>query len=107
MSAPLCDCERSHNGLGLGGRPCDCQEDVVARLIRERDTALEASLQMKVEWGDAPLPEDPEINAAHPLRSGNHARYQEAMRLVGACHSKGRLVALVNWLLARGEEKRR
>lgn len=24
-----CDCERSHNGLGLAGRECDCQEDGV------------------------------------------------------------------------------
>jgi hypothetical protein len=24
MSANLCDCERSHNGMGIAGRKCDC-----------------------------------------------------------------------------------
>jgi hypothetical protein len=24
----LCDCERSHNGIGLGGRECDCPAGV-------------------------------------------------------------------------------
>lgn len=26
----ICDCERSHNGIGLGGRPCDCEEEQMA-----------------------------------------------------------------------------
>ena len=51
--------------------------------------------------GDYPLPEDAEIDAAHPLRTGKHDLYAEAMRLVGAKHSKGALVELVNWLLYR------
>lgn len=56
-------------------------------------------------WGDAPLAEDPEIDAAHPLRRSHddpaaHRRYGEAMRLVGARRSKRGLVDLVNWLLA-------
>lgn len=28
--AVYCDCERGHNGIGLAGRLCDCQEDVVS-----------------------------------------------------------------------------
>lgn len=49
---------------------------------------------------DKPLPEDDAIRAAHPTQSKNHARYAEAMRLVGAKHSKYALVDLVNWLLS-------
>ncbi len=48
---------------------------------------------------DQPLPEDEAIDAAHPVRTGNHAIYAEAMRMVGAKRSKGALVELVNWLL--------
>lgn len=40
------------------------------------------------------------IKAAHPMRTGRHELYTEAMRLVGERHSKGDLVDLVNWLLA-------
>ena len=50
---------------------------------------------------DQPLPEDDAISAAHPLRSGRHDLYAEAMRLVGARHSKAGLVDLVTWLLLR------
>lgn len=53
------------------------------------------------DWDDKPLPEDERIKAAHPTRTGRHDLYAEAMRLVGARHSKGGLVELVNWLLAR------
>lgn len=52
---------------------------------------------------DKPLPEDPEIHAAFPTRSGRHDLYATAMRLVGARYSKGGLVALVVWLLLKGE----
>lgn len=55
------------------------------------------------EWGDQPLPEDPAIAAAHPLRSGRDDLYMEAMRLVGARRSKAALVELVTWLLLRAE----
>ncbi len=56
---------------------------------------------------DKPLPEDPEIEAAFPTRSGRHDLYGEAMRLVGARYSKGGLVALVNMLLHRIENEKR
>ncbi len=52
---------------------------------------------------DKPLPEDAAIAAAFPTRSGRHDLYAEALRLVGARHSKGGLVALVNWLLLERE----
>jgi len=39
------------------------------------------------------------IKAAHPLRSGRHDLYAEAMRLVGERHAKADLVDLVTWLL--------
>lgn len=55
-------------------------------------------------WGDdldRKLPEDDAIMAVFPTRSGRHDLYREAMRLVGAKHSKGGLVAVVNWLLHR------
>ena len=50
---------------------------------------------------DSPLPEDDAIALAHPLRSGRHDLYTEAMRLVGARRSKASLVELVCWLLLR------
>jgi hypothetical protein len=53
---------------------------------------------------DQELPEDNEIRDAHPLRTGYHDQYVEAMRLVGAKHSKYALVDLVNWLLYRLSE---
>lgn len=53
------------------------------------------------DWGDKPLPEDVPIDAAMPPATGRHDLYWDAMRLVGARRSKGSLVALVNWLLAR------
>ncbi len=56
-----------------------------------------------MSWDDdTPLPEDEQIKAVHPARTDKrHDLYQEAMRLVGARHSKSGLVELVNWLLHR------
>ena len=53
------------------------------------------------DWSDQPTPEDAAIDAVFPTRSGRHDLYAEAMRLVGARHSKNALVSLVNWLLHR------
>lgn len=60
----------------------------------------------RAEWtdDDKPLPEDAAISAAHPMESGSHDTYLEAMRLVGAKRSKGALVDLVNWLLVERRE---
>jgi hypothetical protein len=70
--------------------------------IREISDAIERSKRWTEE--DQPLPEDDAIKNAHPLRSGKHDTYAEAMRLVGAKRSKGALVALVNWLLSERDE---
>jgi hypothetical protein len=50
---------------------------------------------------DRILHEDVYIDAAHPTETKQHDLYTEAMRLVGAKHSKYGLVDLVNWLLFR------
>jgi hypothetical protein len=55
---------------------------------------------------DKPLPEDKEINSAHPISTGRHELYAEALRLIDAKHSKYALVDLVNWLLWRLENRR-
>ena len=51
------------------------------------------------EWSEA-------IEAAFPTRSGSHAEYAMAMKMVGHRHSKGELVALVNWLLVERARNR-
>jgi hypothetical protein len=55
------------------------------------------------EWSedDKDLPEDRRIVAAHPVETGDHELYMEALRMVTAKRSKYALVDLVNWLLAR------
>lgn len=55
-----------------------------------------------IRGGDKPIPEDEAIRAAHPVRSGDHRTYNEALRMVGAKRSKGALVELVNWALKGG-----
>lgn len=62
---------------------------------------LDEKLREALKWSDEdqPIPEDEAISAAHPVHSGAHATYQEAMRMVGAKRSKGALVDLVTWLL--------
>lgn len=77
--------------------------DVLRLHLEARDTAVRAKA---LQWtaDDKALPEDEQIKVAHPLRSGSHALYAEAMRLVGAKRSKGALVELVNWLLTREDK---
>lgn len=55
---------------------------------------------VKDEWSE-------QISEAFPTRSGSHEHYAEAMRMVGNRHSKGELVALVNWLLVRCDNRSR
>jgi hypothetical protein len=66
----------------------------VERLTREREEAL-------APWNDREDRWSAEIEAAHPIHSGSHKEYLQAMEMVGARHSKGALVDLVNWLLRR------
>lgn len=68
----------------------ECSADVVAFLATPR------------EWEDVPDEWTAAIRAAHPAHgSGSHDEYGIAMQMVGHRHSKGELVALVNWLLVR------
>ena len=91
----------------LDGRPPRKYIPVDGAELREIVGAAVASATVELtcaSWDDQPLPEDAAMDAAFPTRSGMHAAYAayaEAMRLVGACQSKGRLVKLVNWLLVR------
>lgn len=85
---------------------CHMFREEALRLRAELDAAQQRIAQLEAErdaqrWEDGPSPEDEAIMAAHPLRSGCHALHAQAMELVGARHSKGSLVALVNWLLHR------
>jgi hypothetical protein len=75
--------------------------------ITPKDTAilvaytrsLEAERDAWQKWQDSPTEHDDAISAAFPTRSGSHVQYAQAMEMVGTRHSKGALVALVNWLL--------
>jgi hypothetical protein len=68
------------------------------------DPASKRALEDSDPWVDKPLPEDSAILKAHPMNGGRHDLYMEAMRLVGARHSKHGLVDLVSWLLLRIEK---
>lgn len=78
---------------------------VGSEVAAQRD-ALQAEVEKWRQWQDEPSPEDGEIEAAFPTRSGSHAAYARAMELVRTRHSKGSLVALVNWLLVDLAEAR-
>ena len=88
--------------LGLIGDVKELRPRLAAEFTRIREEALNWPAD---DEDDRPLPEDEAIAAAFPTRSGKHATYAQAMRLVGAKRSKGALVALVNWLLIRIEKR--
>lgn len=74
-------------------------------IVTEEPAKLE-SLQATsppTSWADRPTEHDAEILKAHPLATGNHARYGRAFAMVEARNSKYALVDLVNWLLTRIE----
>jgi hypothetical protein len=54
-----------------------------------------------MSWEDVEDEFTPAIKAAFPTRSESHETYVTALRMVGNRHSKGALVALVNWLLIK------
>lgn len=76
-----------------------------AHAQQARISELEQKLAALETWSeeDKPLPEDADIEAAHPLSTGRHDIYTEAVNIVGAKRSKFALVALVNWLLVRAD----
>jgi len=53
----------------------------------------------KLELVDSPDKYSDKINEAHPLETGRHDIYEQAMEMVGNRHGKYELVDLVNWLL--------
>jgi hypothetical protein len=69
------------------------------RWTADRIAALEAERDLPPPWSDRDDEWSEAVKAAHPVRSESHATYATAMQMVGARHSKGALVALVNWLL--------
>jgi hypothetical protein len=80
-----------------------------AQLTAEREARknVERERDALLTWQDEdlPLPEDSDMEAALPMRTGDHARFEEAVRLVGAKRSKAALVLLVNWLLKERDEQ--
>ena len=83
----------------------DEQTDVATLAIKVANEA-KSERDKAMAWDDGPLPEDEEIRATHPTRTHLHETYGEAMRLVGATRSKGKLVDLVNWLLVERDKAR-
>ncbi len=71
------------------------------RRVAEKQARIDELEAMCIFTGDTAQPEDAEIGAAHPTKTGNHDRFREAMRLVGSRQGKYALVNLVNMLLAR------
>lgn len=64
-----------------------------------QDMMLRAVAVLSEPWEDRLDGWSKRIAEAHPTRSGSHGEWSLAMSLVGNRHSKGELVALVNWLL--------
>ena len=79
----------------------------VLNMVDEIDGVTSVNMIKVPDWceDDEPLPEDDQIEAAHPLRTDDHETYMEAFRMVCAKRSKFALVDLVNWLLRRIKEK--
>lgn len=112
--------EQPAEGIGMSlciadGKQCQCQpqEGIFcqsSKQVAEMQEFLIAQARKEaLEWSeeDQPLPEDEKIHAAHPLTTGRHDLYAEAMRMVGAKRSKGAIVGLVNWLLLERQEARK
>jgi hypothetical protein len=96
-----CPCN-SPRGCNITPRPCwKCQTSDCVKPGHHLEDLYGMPADAWKDEDDKPLPEDAQIHAAFPTRSGRHDLYGEAMRLVSARYSKGGLVALVNWLLHR------
>ena len=81
-----------------------CLHEITIR-YEARRLVVEGS--QEPEWSDTPDEWSKDIKAAFPTRSGSHEHYATAMQLVGNRHSKGELVALVNWLLVLLEKAKK
>ena len=71
-----------------------------------RDMMLRAVAVLSEPWEDKMDGWSKRVAAAHPARSGSHDEWVTAMKMVGNRHSKGELVALVNWLLVENRTSR-
>jgi hypothetical protein len=71
----------------------------VEELAKARVAGAEEALSET--WDDRDDEWSEQIEISFPSRSGSHDEYGMAMKMVGNRHSKGALVALVNWLLVR------
>ncbi|APB99061.1 hypothetical protein [Polynucleobacter asymbioticus] len=58
-----------------------------------------------LDWGDRDDEWTDEIKAAHPLNTGFYDTYHLACEMVHNRHGKFALVALVNWLIRKAQEK--
>lgn len=113
----LCDTMLIENGIAPARSSCtldNCghmrQLDAIVDLLGmprgTRSVLDELRARAAAEWEDVEDEWSAAIGAAHPARSDSHEEYGVAMTMVGHRHSKGALVALVNWLLVmnkRGE----
>jgi hypothetical protein len=91
----------------LTAQNAESLDEKCVRLIIECNKA-QAERAEAMRWDDIAEDEwSPAINAAFPTRSGSHAEYATALRMVGHRRSKGSLVELVNWLLFRVAEEER
>jgi hypothetical protein len=71
--------------------------DRITALEKERDAL---SVSLNIAWNDRQDEWSAEIEAAHPTLTSDFDTYAKAQRMVSNRHSKGSLIALVNWLLA-------
>jgi hypothetical protein len=62
---------------------------------------LKGYLKPQKDWQDRDDELTDEIENLHPCETGDHKTYTKAMELIGNRHSKGSLVCLVNYFLAR------
>jgi hypothetical protein len=82
----------------------DAGKEGTDRTKHSRESCLTATERERarlnaIRWEEKTDEYSDAINVAFPTRSGSHAEYAKAMTMVGNRHSKGELVALVNWLL--------
>jgi hypothetical protein len=83
---------------------CDLSADPTLRVMAAHVVTMRRDLDAMSAWDDVKDQWSAAIREAHPVRSGSHDEYGVAMQMVGHRHSKGELVALVNWLLVRLRE---
>jgi hypothetical protein len=88
------------------------EESLRRTLYRQLEAAERASGEKAAEaektsseWEDEEDEWTPLIQEAFPTRSGSHNEYALAMQMISSRHSKGSLVALVNWLLVKQNKR--